>query len=196
MVNESNFSVAGYVATIPHPGETPAGVPTLSMRVAWTPRKLDRGTGNWADEPACFATVKCYRKLAENALMSVHKGDPVVVTGTLRIRDYEAKDGSKRTNVDVNAISIGHDLSRGVTSFKRVRQPAEQSAAEVGEEAMAGYPSWAKVAMTGHTGGITARAADAPAEADGEARDADAAAVEGPGDAADVTAGDAVAAPF
>jgi single-strand DNA-binding protein len=145
--NESTFSVVGYVATIPRPGETLAGVPTLEMRVAWTPRKLDRSTGNWTDEPSCFATVKCYRKLAENALMSVHKGEPVVVTGTLRIREFDGKDGGRRTVVEVNAISIGHDLSRGVTTFQRLRPKTKHDPPDSTE--LASYPPWARRALGG-----------------------------------------------
>lgn len=137
MANEALFSVTGYVATSPTLGNTPSGVPTFSMRLAWTPRRLDTGTGDWADEPSSFASVRCYRKLAENAYSSLHKGDPVLVTGTMRIREYEAKDGSKRTNVDILAASIGHDLSRGVANFRKVR-PAQESPA--GEPEAAGEP--------------------------------------------------------
>jgi single-strand DNA-binding protein len=130
MANEAFFSVAGYIATEPLPGVTHSGVPTLSMRLAWTPRRLDKNTGEWADEPSCFATVKCFRKVAENARMSLHKGEPVVVSGTLRIREYDAKEGGRRTTVDVIANSIGHDLTRGVASFSRLRRSVDQSGAE------------------------------------------------------------------
>jgi single-strand DNA-binding protein len=176
-VNESNFCVAGYVATVPAPGTTLSGVPTLQMRVAWTPRKRDRGTGNWADEPASFATVKCYRKLAENALMSIHKGEPVLVTGSLRIREYDAKDGSRRTNVDVLATSIGHDLTRGVASFRRLPKAAETVSVEDAD----GQPEWAKSVVARATGG---------------AQDEVAAAAEASGEQAEETAGEPVAAPF
>jgi single-strand DNA-binding protein len=130
MANEAFFSVAGYIATEPLPGVTHSGVPTLSMRLAWTPRRLDKNTGQWADEPSCFATVKCFRKVAENARMSLHKGEPVVVSGTLRIREYDAKEGGRRTTVDVIANSIGHDLTRGVAAFSRLRRSVDQSGGE------------------------------------------------------------------
>jgi single-strand DNA-binding protein len=128
MSNEATFSVAGYVATRPEYRHTKTGVPTLTMRLAWTPRRLDRATNQWADEPSCFVSVQCFRRVAENARFSLDKGDPVVVSGTLRIRDYDAKDGSRRTNVDIIAASIGHDLSRGVTAFRRLRPPSERDA--------------------------------------------------------------------
>jgi single-strand DNA-binding protein len=128
MVNDSNFSVTGYVATEPVPGRTPAGIPTVSMRVAWTPRKLNRSTGEWADQASSFATVKCYRGLAQNVRASLHKGDPVLVSGALNIREYADKDGNRRTAVDIVARSIGHDLSRGIAEFSKLRRQAGQGA--------------------------------------------------------------------
>jgi single-strand DNA-binding protein len=139
MSNEAMFSVAGYIATQPLPGRTRSGVPTLSMRLAWTPRRLDRATGDWADEPSSFASVRCFRKLAENGSACLRKGDPVVVSGTMRIREYDAKDGSKRTNVDVTATSIGHDLSRGVASFNKLRPQTEPTGDEFIAAGGAGY---------------------------------------------------------
>jgi single-strand DNA-binding protein len=126
MVNDSNFCVTGYIATEPVLSRTPAGVPSLSMRVAWTPRKLNRSTGEWADQASSFATVKCYRSLAQNGRASLHKGDPVLVSGALNIREYADKDGNRRTTVDVIARSIGHDLSRGIADFSKLRRQAGQ----------------------------------------------------------------------
>ncbi len=128
MVNEACFSVTGYVATQPRFGFTRTQVPTLSMRVGWTPRRRDPKTGDWADEPSSFATVLCYRKVAENAAASLRKGDPIIVKGTLRTRDFEDAAGSKRISVDVLAESIGHDLSRGISVFTRSRAQLAQTA--------------------------------------------------------------------
>ncbi len=128
MVNEAHFSVTGYVATQPRFGFTRTQVPTLSMRVGWTPRRRDPKTGDWADEPSSFATVLCYRKVAENAAASLRKGDPILVKGTLRTREFEDAAGSKRISVDVLAESIGHDLSRGISVFTRSRAQLAQTA--------------------------------------------------------------------
>jgi single-strand DNA-binding protein len=125
MANEAYFSVAGYVATDPRGTYTRSGVPTLTMRLAWTPRRLDKSTGEWTDEPSSFASVRCFRSLARHAAMSLRKGDPVIVTGTLRVREYELSDGSKRTNVDVVATSIGPDLSRKAAQISTLRPLVE-----------------------------------------------------------------------
>jgi single-strand DNA-binding protein len=127
-VNESTFSVTGYVASEPHRAVTPTGVPTMTMRLAWTPRKFNSGSGGWSDEPSCFVTVKCWRSLAENAYLSLRKGMPVLVSGTLRIREYDSKDGTRRTAVDIHANAIGHDLSRGIATFEKLHRTQGQQA--------------------------------------------------------------------
>jgi single-strand DNA-binding protein len=133
MANEATFSVTGYVATQPKSGYTKNGTRTLWMRVAWTPRRIDKRTGDWADQPTSFVSVTCYRKVAENGAACLRRGDPVVVKGTLQVREY---GDDKRVTVDVFAESIGHDLSRGVTIFKKNTEQLEQTALEH-ERAMA-----------------------------------------------------------
>src|SRR5215469_653228 len=156
MINESSFCVAGYVATEPSLGLTPSGIPAISMRLAWTPRRFDKGLNEWTDDASCFANVKAYRKLAQHARTSLRKGDPVLVAGSLRIRDYVGKDGIRRIAVDVTATSIGHDLSRGVTTFNRLRPQAEQGAEE---------PESAEEALAAEEAQSAASAADGEADA-------------------------------
>lgn len=129
MVNEATFSVTGYVATEPKGGWTRDGTRTLFMRLGWTPRRMDRTTGEWADQPTSFISVICYRKVAENAAMCLRRGDPVVVKGNLHVREY-GDEKAKRTTVEVIADAIGHDLSRGVSFFKKSTEQLEKTAAE------------------------------------------------------------------
>jgi single-strand DNA-binding protein len=137
MINEASFSVNGYVATQPKYGMTRAGDKTLYMRVGWTPRRLDRTTGEWADQPTSFVSVTCYRKVAENAGFSLRRGDAVVLKGTLRVREYGDGDGPKRNSVEVVADSIGHDLTRGVSFFRRSTAQLEQTAYELQQQVAA-----------------------------------------------------------
>jgi single-strand DNA-binding protein len=130
MMNEAHISLTGYVATQPRLRPIREGLQALSMRVAWTPRWLDRATGEWADGNTSYVTVTCWRKLADNAALSLRKGDPVVVKGRLSVRTYDDKEGVSRTQVDVDATSVGHDLCRGVAQFQRTRPPTGQTAAE------------------------------------------------------------------
>ena len=128
MVNEATVSVSGYIATQPKGGWTKDGTRTVSMRLGWTPRRIDKTTGEWVDQPSSFVSVICYRKVAENAALCLRRGDPVVVKGSLRVREYG--DEPKRTAVEVIADTIGHDLSRGITFFKKATEHLEKTAAE------------------------------------------------------------------
>jgi single-strand DNA-binding protein len=91
-------------------------------------RRRDRETGEWTDGPTSFVTVQCWRALAENVHMSVHKGEPVLVTGRLQIRRFEDLEGAPRTAAEIEATSVGHDLTRGVAKFSRTRWPAAAEA--------------------------------------------------------------------
>lgn len=137
-MNEAHISLTGYVASEPRLKTIREGVQNLSMRVAWTPRWLDRATGEWTDGNTSYVTVTCWRKLADNAAVCLRKGDPVVVKGRLSVRSYDDKQGVPRTQVDVDASSIGHDLCRGVAKFQRIRPATGRTAAEYAAELAAG----------------------------------------------------------
>ena len=136
MANEAHFSVVGFVATQPRGGYTTRGSRSVSMRVGWTPRSFDRDKGEWADQPSSFVTVQCYKKVAEHAAVCLRRGDPIVVRGTLRVREFVDQQGVRRSSVEVMADSIGHDLARGITVFSKTPAQAERTAAEH-EQAMA-----------------------------------------------------------
>jgi len=136
MANEAHFSVVGFVATQPRGGYTKGGSRSVSMRVGWTPRSFDRDTGEWADQPSSFITVQCYKKVAEHVAVCLRRGDPIVVRGTLRVREFVDQKGARRSSVEVMADSIGHDLSRGITVFSKTPAQVERTAAEH-EQAMA-----------------------------------------------------------
>lgn len=137
MSNDAQVSLTGYVATQPRYRTVSNGAAVLSMRVAWTTRYIDRGTGEWVDGNTSYVTVSCWRKLADNVAMCLRKGDPVVVKGRLSVRPYE-KDGIPRIEVDVDASSVGHDLSRGVAHFQRTKRAPGETAAD---QLATGFPA-------------------------------------------------------
>jgi single-strand DNA-binding protein len=133
MFNEAQVSLTGYVATQPRWRRRGSPSQNLMMRVAWTTRRIDKSTGEWADGHTSYVSVYCWRKVAENVATCVRKGDPVVVKGRLTVRDYTDKNGAPRTNVEVDASALGHDLSRGVAQFQRTRPATGMTADEYGE---------------------------------------------------------------
>jgi single-strand DNA-binding protein len=129
-MNEAQVVLTGYVAREPRYRKTHNGYSYTSLRVGYTPRRMDRDSGEWSDGGTSFVTVFCWRGLAENVAMCVRRGDPVLVKGKLQVRPYTDKDGAPRVAVEVEASSIGHDLTRGVAMFQRALRPAGETALE------------------------------------------------------------------
>jgi len=130
MTNDANIDLTGFVASEPSFKRLATGTSTAKLRVAYTERRLNRETGEWGDGPTSFVTVLCWRTLADNVAVCLRKGEPVLVRGRLRVREYEGKDGSRGTETEIDASSIGHDLSRGVAHFSRTRRAPGETAAE------------------------------------------------------------------
>lgn len=120
-------TVAGLVATTPRHLVTQDGLPITSFRLAASHRKFDRATNKWIDGETNWFTVTAFRQLAINVAGSVSKGERILVTGKLRVRDW---DNGERvgTSVEIEADSIGHDLCWGNSAFTRtvlVREAAD-----------------------------------------------------------------------
>ena len=111
---------------------TDKGVALASFRMACTPRHFDRGSGQWIDERTTFVTVACFRALAENVVTSLTKGDPIVITGKLRVVPWE-RDDKSGISVEVEAAAVGHDLNRGQTRFARVRKELTNDPSEAAD---------------------------------------------------------------
>ena len=112
------ITLTGLVATPPKALTTAEGLAITSFRLASQQRRFDRATDKWVDGDTNWYSVTTFRQLATNAAMSVHQGDRVVVTGKVRVRDWES-NGKKGVNVEVDADALGHDLSWGTAAFSR-----------------------------------------------------------------------------
>lgn len=127
----NTITVTGLVATTPRHLVTSEGLPITSFRLASTQRRYDRGTQTWIDGETNWYTVTSFRQLAINVVASVTKGQRVVLTGTLRIRDWESGDRAG-TTVEIDAEHIGHDLAWGTSVFTRSTPAATEAAAQDG----------------------------------------------------------------
>lgn len=117
-MNETVVTLVGNAATGVEFRET-AGGGMARFRFAATARRWDREQQRWTDGHTSFYTVWAWRSLAANLAGSVAVGEPLVVHGRLKVRDEE-RDGQRRTFVDVDAVAVGHDLTRGTSAFRRV----------------------------------------------------------------------------
>ncbi|MER7946769.1 single-stranded DNA-binding protein [Streptomyces sp. NPDC096079] len=116
-MNDTTVTLVGNVATAVEYRDTVAGG-VARFRFAVTARRWDRERDLWSDGNTSFYTVSAWRSLGANLAASVSVGEPLVVHGRLKVREEE-RDGQRRTFVDVDAVAVGHDLSRGTAAFRR-----------------------------------------------------------------------------
>jgi single-strand DNA-binding protein len=123
MSQGGSVTLVGFVATEPKVRFASSNTPVANMRIGSSVRRMDRETGEWRDGETSFYSVTCWRNLASNAAFCLRKGQPVIVTGRLRLNNWETRAGEKRSEVVVDADAIGFDLSRGVAQFSRLKFP-------------------------------------------------------------------------
>lgn len=158
-MGETYVTLWGNIATDPKGLTTPSGVRMTKFRLACTASRRDAQTGEFTDGTTSWYSVVCWRELAVNAAASLVKGDPVVVYGKQVVRDWEADDGRKGTEVSIDAVSVGHDLRRGEARFQRIKrgQPPVSGDEPSGVTALSAVPS----------GGLSTDAPEDPWAADG-----------------------------
>jgi len=141
------ITLTGFVATVPNHFVTGEGLPITSFRLASTQRRFDRSRNLWVDNGTNWYTVTSFRQLAMNTNSSIRKGERVIVTGRLRIRDWTAGD-KVGTSIEIDADSIGHDLTWGTASFTRSMSSAAIDASTRAEADAAAPESSAVTAAT------------------------------------------------
>lgn len=131
MSQEAFATIAGYATADPTLRMTKTGAAVVHVRVACTPRRLDRGTGEWKDSETTYFSVTCWRKLAIAVKASIRKGDPVLVRGRFRTRTW-ANDSRTVTDIEIEADAMGHDLTLGWAVFQRDRRVMPGLSADLG----------------------------------------------------------------
>lgn len=135
MANETMVTIQGWIGNVPMVRDV-GGVPVLNFRVGCTPRHFNKSSGEWVDSQTQWYGVSAWRRLAAHGAKSLRQGDPVVVHGRLNHRTYVNKNGLEAVAVEVEALTIGHDLTRGIASFVKA-PPAEPSVASAAPHAAA-----------------------------------------------------------
>lgn len=122
------ITVQGLVATTPRHLITQDGLPITSFRIASVTRTYNKELGKYVDGETNWYTVSAFKQLAINSASAVSKGDRIVVSGKIRIRDWDSGDRAG-TSVEIEAETMGHDLAYGTSTFNRtvmVRETAEE----------------------------------------------------------------------
>ena len=123
-MHEPLITVIGNVAQTPTLRTTATGVSVSGFRVAATPRLKNRETDEWIDGETLWFGVSAWRQLGEHCATSISKGDRVVVTGRLLLRTWVDPEGKERTSLQVDATTVGLDLSRSAARVVRPPLPA------------------------------------------------------------------------
>ncbi|MEY4348538.1 MAG: hypothetical protein RIS43_957 [Actinomycetota bacterium] len=135
-VGDIQVTFVGNLTSDPELRFTPSGAAVANFTVACTPRTLDKNTNEWKDGETTFLRCQVWRQYAENVAESLTRGARVIVTGRLKQRSYETKEGEKRTSIEVDVEDIGPALrnatckitkSAGATSSRSDNGAADAS---------------------------------------------------------------------
>jgi single-strand DNA-binding protein len=117
---DTTITVVGNLTADPELRFTPSGAAVANFTVASTPRIYDRQSGEWRDGEALFLRCNIWREAAENVAESLTRGSRVIVTGRLKQRSFETREGEKRTVVEVEVDEIGPSLRYATAKVNKV----------------------------------------------------------------------------
>jgi single-strand DNA-binding protein len=136
---DTQITVIGNLVDDPQLRYTATGQAVASFRVASTPRFMDRQTNEWKDGESLFLSCSVWRQAAENVAESLQRGMRVIVSGRLKQRSYETKEGEKRTVYEVEVDEVGPSLRNA--SAKVVRSSRSTGGQGGGGGGQGGYGS-------------------------------------------------------
>jgi len=116
---DTTITIIGNLVNDPELRYTPTGQAVATFRVASTPRFMDRQTNEWKDGDSLFLSCNVWRQAAENVAESLQRGMRVIVSGRLRQRSYETKEGEKRTVYEVEVDEVGPSLRNASAKVNR-----------------------------------------------------------------------------
>jgi single-strand DNA-binding protein len=119
-MNETTITITGNLVDDPELRFTPSGQPVAKLRIASTPRYLDKQANEWKDGDSLFLTCNVWRQMAENVAESLTRGMRVIVQGRLKQRTYETKEGEKRTVYEIEADEVGPSLRNASAKVQKV----------------------------------------------------------------------------
>ncbi len=122
MAGDTVITIVGNVTGDPELRFTPSGAAVANFTVASTPRAFDRQSNEWKDGETLFMRCSVWRDAAENVAESLQRGTRVIVTGRLKSRSYETKEGEKRTVVELDVDEVGPSLRYATAKVARTQR--------------------------------------------------------------------------
>jgi len=120
MAGDTTLTVIGNLTDDPELRFTPSGAAVAKFRVASTPRFMDKASGEWKDGEPLFLACTVWRQAAENVAESLQRGARVIVSGRLRQRSYETREGEKRTVIELEVDEIGPSLRYATAKVQKM----------------------------------------------------------------------------
>jgi single-strand DNA-binding protein len=126
MTGETPITLVGNLVDDPELRFTPSGASVANFRVASTPRTFDRQTNEWKDGETLFLSCSVWRQMAENVAESLTRGMRVIVQGRLKARQYETREGEKRTVFEIDVEEVGPSLKMATAKVVRAQRAQGQ----------------------------------------------------------------------
>ncbi|MBX7269725.1 single-stranded DNA-binding protein [Micromonospora sp. Llam7] len=120
MAGDTTITVIGNLTDDPELRFTPSGAAVAKFRVASTPRFMDKASGEWKDGEPLFLSCTVWRQAAEHVAESLQRGARVIVSGRLRQRSYETREGEKRTVIELEVDEIGPSLRYATAKVQKM----------------------------------------------------------------------------
>ncbi|MFA6573868.1 MAG: single-stranded DNA-binding protein [Nocardioides sp.] len=158
MAGETVITVVGNLVDDPELRFTPSGAAVANFRIASTARTFDKQTNEWKDGDALFLSCAVWRQAAENVAESLQKGMRVVVQGRLKSRQYETREGEKRTVFEIDVEEVGPSLKYATAKVTRATRSGGGGGGYGGGQPSGGQSSggddpWATAAPAAPSGG-------------------------------------------
>jgi len=128
-MNETTCTLTGNLTADPELRFTPSGAAVANFTVAATPRTFDKTTNQWRDGEALFLRCTLWGQPAENLAESLRRGDRVIVTGRLRQRSFETREGDKRTTIELDVDEICASLNFTTVKLTQTERVTAQTPA-------------------------------------------------------------------
>lgn len=142
MSNDTPITVIGNLTADPELRFTAAGAAVANFTVASTPSHFDKAKNEWVEDEALFMRCNIWRQPAENVAETLTRGMRVIVSGRLRQRSFQTKEGDKRTVLELEVDDIGPSLRYATAKVSRTGKAAQPAASSRGsDDPWGGYPA-------------------------------------------------------
>ncbi|WP_404386187.1 single-stranded DNA-binding protein [Knoellia locipacati] len=144
MAGETVLTIVGNLTGDPELRFTPSGAAVANFTVASTPRTFDRTSNEWKDGETLFMRCSVWRDAAENVAESLQRGTRVIVTGRLKSRSYETKEGEKRTVIEMDVDEVGPSMKYATAKVNKTSRGGGGGGGFGGDQGGSGQPDpWA-----------------------------------------------------